>query len=221
MLWRALLNGLGGAGALMLGLVVFPALQVGGYPSSRAEAPRRLDVLPPRARTMAAWALGAYATLIAACALAYGVAGMSGFDAVAHALATVSTGGFSTHDASIGSFRSAGVEWTAMLFMISGAVPFAVFFRAWRGDPVAPWRSHEIRAFAAICLAAAAVLAVAAVAAEHPGPAAVREALFAAVSTLTTTGFAGRTGPHRARFRKRCCSGCSSWGAAGARRQAG
>ncbi|WP_460447987.1 TrkH family potassium uptake protein [Alsobacter sp. SYSU BS001988] len=190
LLWRAMLNGLGGAGALMLGVVVLPALQVGGAQVARVEAAPRRELLYPRARTMAGRILAAYAGLIAACAACYGLSGMSAFDAVAHALATVSTGGFSTHDASIGHFRSAGVEWTAILFMISGALPLAVFVRALRGDAGAPWRSHEIRAFGAVGLSAAALLALSlAASGAAPGPGLLREGLFAAVSTLTTTGF--------------------------------
>jgi trk system potassium uptake protein len=194
LLWRALLNGLGGAGALMLGVVVLPALQVGGAEIVRVESAPRRGVLSPRARMLAGRTLAAYAGLIVACAAAYALAGMGGFDAVTHALATVSTGGFSTHDASIGYFRSAGVEWAAILFMASGALPLAAFIRALRGEAVAPWRSHEIRALGGMAASGAVLLALSLAVSGDAGAGALREGLFAAVSAVTTTGFSVSNG---------------------------
>ena len=86
-----------------------------------------------------------YLSLSVLCALAYWAAGMSLFDAVAHAMTTLSTGGYSTSDGSIGNWPQLGVQWTSVLFMLAGALPFLLYVQALRGRPMELWRDPQVR----------------------------------------------------------------------------
>lgn len=192
--YRAQLQWLGGMGVIVLAVAILPMLGVGGMQLYRAETPGPLkdDKLTPRITETAKALWLIYLLLTLGCGVAFWLAGMSRFDAVTHSFATVSTGGFSTHDASLGHFRSPLIEGIAIAFMFLGAVNFSLHFLVWRGRR--PWlylRDAEFRAFTAI-LAALAVIVTATLffAGGTAEPLqAVRLAAFQTVSFLTTSGF--------------------------------
>jgi len=132
--YRQQMQWLGGMGVMVLAVAILPMLGVGGMQLYRAETPGPMndEKLTPRlmhtARTL--WLI--YLALTVACATAYGLAGMSLFDAVAHSFSTVSTGGFSPHDASLAYFNSPTIEVIAEVFMVLGGINFGVHFMAWR-----------------------------------------------------------------------------------------
>jgi len=132
--YRAQLHWLGGMGIIVLAVAVLPMLGIGGMQLYRAETPGPMknSKLTPRITETARvlWLL--YASLTAICGVAYWLAGMSPFDAVCHAMSTLSTGGFSTHDASIGHYHSLTIEVIAIVFMMIGAANFALHFTAWQ-----------------------------------------------------------------------------------------
>ncbi|NKN33001.1 TrkH family potassium uptake protein [Marichromatium bheemlicum] len=192
--YRQQLQWFGGMGLIVLGLAVMPLLGIGGMQLYRAEAPGPLkeEKLTPRltqtARTL--WTL--YLGLTLACALAYWLAGMTPFDALCHSLSTLSTGGFSTHDASIGYFASPAVEAVAVCFMLLAAINFAVHYAAWSTrDPGRYLRDTETRAFLALVLGC--VLLIGLVLRLEGGydglDESLRDALFEVVSVVTSTGF--------------------------------
>jgi trk system potassium uptake protein TrkH len=185
---------LGGAGVIVLALAILPVLAVGGMELYRAEASgiTKEDKLTPRIAdtARALWAI--YVGFTVLCAVAYRLAGMSTFDAIGHAYATVATAGFSTHDASIGHFDSIAIEVICVVFMLLGGVNFAVHFLAWRRrSPMSYLRDAEVRIylalFVAFTLAVAATL-VSTDATGTPGQA-LRQSTFQVASILTSTGF--------------------------------
>src|SRR5690606_1881970 len=129
LLWRALLQWIGGVGIIVTAVAVLPVLRVGGMQLFRMESSDKTEKARPRVSQVAAMLISIFVTLTAICALALMAAGMSMFDAVCHAMATVATGGFSTHDASIGYFDSAVVEWIIIVFMMLGGCTFALLAR--------------------------------------------------------------------------------------------
>ncbi|MCG6943651.1 MAG: TrkH family potassium uptake protein [Thiohalocapsa sp.] len=193
--YRQELQWLGGMGVVVLGLAIIPLLGIGGMQLYRAEAPGPLkeEKLTPRlvgtARSL--WLL--YLGLTAACALGYWLAGMSVFDAVSHSLSTVSTGGFSTHDDSIGYYNSPVVEGVSIVFMLLAAINFGLHFVVWNKlDPRLYLRDPEARSFLIFVFAVVLVVSLM-LWLEHvyPGPLkGVREAAFTVVSLVTSTGFA-------------------------------
>lgn len=191
LLWRALLQWLGGIGFIAIGIAVLPALRIGGMQLFQAESSERSEKILPRITQIAGAIMTAYVGLTALCAVAYGLAGMGGFDAVTHAMTTLSTGGYSTHDASIAFFGSPAIEWIAIVFMSAGAIPFMLYIRAIRGDAAALWRDTQVRWYCATLVAGSLMVAGwIAVRQEFPPQEALRAAAFNVVSVITTTGYA-------------------------------
>lgn len=148
--WRALSNWLGGMGVIVLALAILPMLGIGGMQLYKAETPgpsKDAKLTPRIAETAKAlWYIYVALTLI--CALAYRFAGMTWFDAICHSFATLATGGFSTHDASLGYFDSGLINSIAAIFIFLGAVNFSLFFVAWKDrSPRALLRDPELRFF--------------------------------------------------------------------------
>jgi len=143
--YRMQLQFMGGMGVVVLAVALLPMLGIGGMQLYRAETPGPMkeEKLTPRISETAKNLWLVYVGLSAACALAFWIAGMDPFDALTHAFSTLSLGGFSTHDASIGHFHSAPVEVVAGVFTLIAGVNFALHFLAWRslsvrvylGDP--------------------------------------------------------------------------------------
>jgi trk system potassium uptake protein TrkH len=179
-------------GIIVLAVAILPMLGVGGMQLYRAETPGPMkdSKLTPRITETAKALWLIYVGLSALCMVAYWYAGMSVFDAVCHAFATLATGGFSTHDASIAWFGSPLIEFIAIIFMFLAGVSFSLHFVAWR-RPGAYWRDPEFRGYSLILIAVAVLGTAILVASGHyisPGESA-RQAAFHVVSFMTTTGF--------------------------------
>ncbi len=192
--YRQQLQWLGGMGLIVLGVAVLPMLGIGGMQLYRAEAPGPLkeEKLTPRLAETARALWRLYLSLTLACALGYWLAGMGLFDAVAHSLATVSTGGFSTHDASIGYFHSAAVEAVGVVFMLLAAINFGVHYAVvLRRNPLLWLRDVEARTFLLFVLAVTLFVGLilrlqGGYEQWHPS---LRDATFEVVSVVTSTGF--------------------------------
>ena len=191
LLWRALLQWLGGIGIVVMAVAVLPMLQVGGMQLFRTESSDAPEKVLPRAAQIAAAIGSIYLLFTAICAIAYWLAGMTGFEAIAHAMTTIATGGFSTSDASFGHFTNPAVHWIAVVFMIVGSLPFVLYLQAVRGRPQAFWRDSQVRWFLAVLVVVIAVVA-ALLWSSNPGPlgTTLRLAAFNATSIITGTGYA-------------------------------
>ncbi|MGE0650552.1 MAG: TrkH family potassium uptake protein [Alphaproteobacteria bacterium] len=191
LLWRSLLQWIGGIGIVVTAIALLPLLQVGGMQLFRAESSDRSEKMFPRLKQVATALVGAYLGLTAICAIGLWTAGMSTFDAVNHAMTTLATGGYSTRDASIGFYRSAVIEGIIVFFMLLGGITFTVHVRVLRTGPAAYFRDEQVRLF--IGIVAAATLSIAAWTVLTQDMAihdALRGALFNVVSIVTTTGYA-------------------------------
>jgi len=191
LMWRALLQWLGGFGIIGTAIMILPYLRVGGMQLFQTESSDRSDRVLPRPGQTVAAIITVYVGLTLLCAACYLVAGMSLFDAVCHAFSTLATGGFSTHDASFAHFDSLTIQWIGVVFMASGAVPFLLYVRAVRGEPLALLRDSQVRAF--LLVLAVVILAITAwrmAYHEAPFPRALTEVAFNVTSVVTTTGFA-------------------------------
>ncbi len=190
LLWRALLQGLGGMGIIVFALAILPMLKIGGMQLFRAESSDRSENVLPRAKQLAAALSGVYILLTAACTFCLWLAGMDWFDAICHAPAAVSTAGLSTHDASIGYYNSIPIEVVTSLFMLLGGLPFAIYIQAMRGRPLALWRDTQVRWFLGIVCFSIATLTLWVHFTQHmPLGTALRHTSFNIISIITTTGF--------------------------------
>lgn len=192
--YRSQIEWLGGIGIVVLAVALLPMLGVGGMQLLRAETPGPVkdSKLTPRITETAKALWIIYLLLTVVCGLSYWAAGMTPFDAVAHAFTTVSTGGNSTHDASIGYYDNAVIEAIAVVFMFIGAVNFSLHFLAWRHQRLTSYlRDPEFRAFVRILLVSMTLYTVVLWLtrfAHEPGDA-LRLAVFHAVAMQTTSGF--------------------------------
>lgn len=191
LLWRAMLNGIGGLGIVVMAIILLPFLRVGGMQLFQSESSDKSEKILARAEQLVISTALVYGTLMLACALTYLLLGMGPFDAICHAMATVATGGFSTHDASFAFFRSPPIECAAIVFMIAGALPFVVMIKSLKNGPEALVNDEQVRGFLAfIALVSIVVACWLAIARELPPLDALRLAAFNVTSIITTTGFA-------------------------------
>lgn len=159
LLWRALLQWLGGIGIIVMALAVLPLLGVGGMQLFRMESSDQSEKAMPRAAQVAA-AIGIiYFALTLIWAAALWLAGLSGFDAIAHAMTTIATGGFSTHDASIAHFNSATVDFIITLGMFVGSLPFLLYLSIVRGRPGAFFRDSQVQWFVSVLVLVVVLMA--------------------------------------------------------------
>jgi trk system potassium uptake protein TrkH len=192
LLWRSLTHWLGGMGIMVLALAILPLLGVGGMQLFRAEVPGPVaERLTPRISQTAKLLWGVYVLLTGLETAALMIAGLSFFDAVCHAMATMATGGFSTRDASVGGYQSAAVEWIVIVFMFLAGTNFTLHYLALTRRVRAYWRDDEFRFYVGLLGIAAALMALPLLAISfyptlHDT---IRQAVFHAVAIMTTTGF--------------------------------
>lgn len=151
--YRQELQWLGGMGIIVLAVAVLPLLRMGGMQLYRAETPGPLkdEKLTPRIAHTARIFWFIYVSMTISCAFAYWLAGMSLFDAICHSMSTVSTGGFSTHDSSIGYFNSVPIEIITTIFMFLGAINFSIHYLAiYKKNLVSYLTNPEVRIFSLI-----------------------------------------------------------------------
>jgi trk system potassium uptake protein TrkH len=156
----------------------------------RTESSDRSEKVMPRVRQIATAIVAIYVGLTVVCAVCYWLAGMTVFDAVAHALTTVSTAGFSTYDASMGHWDSPAIHWIAILFMLSGAIPFVLYVRLLHGERDALWDSQVRTLFGFLLVVIAAIAVWLVVTGRYGLSDALRHSAFNVVSIVTTTGYA-------------------------------
>jgi len=192
--YRQQIHWFGGIGIVVLAVALLPVLRIGGMQLLKAETPGPVkdSKLTPRIAGTAKVLWLVYLALTAACALAYWMAGMSPFDAVGHSFATLSTGGFSTHDASFAYFDSPVIDAIAIAFMFAGAVNFSLHYFAWRSRSfVAYFTDPEFKAFVLVLGVAIVLYSAILWSSETKSEvtSAIRAAAFQVVSIQTSTGF--------------------------------
>ena len=188
LIWRALLQWLGGVGIIVMAMAVLPMLSVGGMQLFRTESFDTADKVVPRAAQLAGGIGLVYAGLTASWAIMLSFAGMSNFDAIAHAMTTIATGGYSTRTASIAAFDSVAIEWIVIAGMIVGSLPFAHYLAIVRGGWKPLLQDPQVRWFLALLASVVVVLIWYLSSDGMPVSVAIRQASFNAVSIMTGTG---------------------------------
>ena len=190
LLWRALLQWLGGIGIIVMAVAILPLLQVGGMQLFRMESSDTSEKVLPRAAQIAGATGGIYLILTFVCVGALWAAGMPLFDSFAHAMTTIATGGFSTSDGSVGHFNNATVDWIIVVFMLLGSLPFVLYLQAVRGRPLLLWRDSQVRWFLSIIVVS--VLSMTFWTSVETGRSladALRYCAFNVISIVTGTGY--------------------------------
>ena len=134
LLWRAIMQWLGGIGIVVMAITILPLLKVGGMQLFKMEGPDSTEKILPRTIEVAAIIISTYIVLTLLCGFFYWIFGMTVFDSVCHAMTTIATGGFSTHNDSIGFFKNSNIEIVASLFIILGSIPFISYLKFTQGN---------------------------------------------------------------------------------------
>lgn len=191
LLWRSLLQWLGGIGIIVMALAVMPLLRVGGMQLFRMESSDLSEKALPRAAQVAAAISVIYVALTMIWVGLLYFAGMSGFDAFAHAMTTIATGGFSTYNGSIGHFDSASIDAIVTVGMVIGSLPFLLYLMVLQGKPLNLIRDSQVQWFLTILAVIIVVVAGWLWLKNGENPIeALRFASFNVVSIMTGTGYA-------------------------------
>ncbi|KIN71751.1 Trk system potassium uptake protein [Sulfitobacter guttiformis KCTC 32187] len=189
LIWRAILQWLGGIGIIVVAMVFLPELRVGGMQIFKSESFDTLGKILPRAGQIATQISGLYVAFTLVCAMTYLSLGMDVFDATAHAMTTISTGGFANYDASFGVFQGP-LEYVAGVFMILAALPFVRYVQLINGNPMALHRDPQVRGFVITISVLIVMLVLLLEEGVHlDNEQAVREAFFNVTSIISGTGY--------------------------------
>lgn len=190
LLWRGILQWLGGIGIIVVAMVFLPELRVGGMQIFRSEGFETMGKILPRAQEIAGQISLIYVFLTCICALVYAGFGLGFFDAVVHAMTTIATGGFSNYDSSFATF-SGPAEYAASVFMILAALPFVRYVQLANGNTGSLWQDSQIRAFLATIFVLVVVMSAFLTSVfPHHWEQAFRESLFNITSIISGTGYA-------------------------------
>ena len=189
LLWRSLLQWLGGLGIVIVALIFLPVMKVGGMQFFRSEAFDTLGKVLPRATDISLALVEIYLVLTLACAMAYWLLGMPAFEAVNHALTTIATGGFATSDASFGAYGPA-LQYAAVVFMLLGGLPFIRYIQIAQGSFAPMWRDLQVRAYLRwTAYIVTAIVAYRTTQGDVLSEDLVRSVLFNTVSLFSGTGY--------------------------------
>lgn len=189
LLWRSLLQWLGGVGIIVMAMTIFPALRIGGMQLFHSEFSDRSEKILPRVSQIAAAILATYVSFTFICFFMLSLAGMPTFDAICHAMTAISTGGMSTKDASIAAFNSALIETILCFFMFIGGSALILYVRLWNGD----WkiiRDSQLRVYTYATFSSTVVLTLWYYSTQNqPFLSSIRHCGFAIISIITSTGY--------------------------------
>ncbi len=146
-LWRALLQWMGGIGIIVMALAVLPMLKIGGMQLFKVEGFDTSEKILPRATQISGSLTMIYVLFTMLCMIGYNLAGMGLFDALVHSMTTIATGGYSSHDLSIGYFNSLAIEINCMIFMIVGSIPFLLYLKGFQSGPWQLLKDQQVRGF--------------------------------------------------------------------------
>jgi trk system potassium uptake protein TrkH len=188
LLWRAILQWLGGIGIIVMAITLMPIMNVGGMQLFKISSNDSSEKILPKSKEIALRLIYIYSSLTIMCALTYWIFGMSIFDSLTHSMTTIATGGFSNYNESIGYFNSIPIEISSMLFIILGSLPFIVYIKFINGNKKIFTSDIQIRTFIKIILIAITILSIYLI--FYDGTKFnLRSIFFNVISILTGTGY--------------------------------
>ncbi len=152
LLWRAIMQWLGGIGIVVMAITILPLLKVGGMQLFKMEGPDTTEKILPRTIEVATIIISTYFVLTLTCGLLYWLFGMSIFDSICHAMTTIATGGYSTHNDSIGFFESSYIEIISSIFIVLGSIPFIAYLKFVKGNKKIFFQDMQIKGLIYILL---------------------------------------------------------------------
>ncbi len=188
LLWRALLQWLGGIGIIVMAITLMPIMNVGGMQLFKISSNDSSEKILPKSKEIALRLIYIYSGLTALCALSYWIFGMGKFDSLTHSMTTIATGGFSNYNQSIGYFNSVPIEISSMIFIILGSIPFITYIKFISGNKRIFLNDIQIRTFIKIIIISILILSIYLLF-NNNGNFSLRSIFFNTISILTGTGY--------------------------------
>ena len=188
LLWRALLQWLGGIGIIIMAITLMPIMNVGGMQLFKISNNDSSEKILPKSKEIAMRLIYIYSGLTSLCAMFYFIFGMSLFDSITHSMTTIATGGFSNYNESIGYFNSTSIEISAMIFILLGSLPFIAYIKFINGNKMIFFNDIQIQTFFKIILVSIVILSIY-LAISNLDTFSFMAILFNIISILTGTGY--------------------------------
>ena len=188
LLWRAILQWLGGIGIIVMAITLMPIMNVGGMQLFKITSNDSSEKILPKSKQIALRLIFIYLFLTTLCAFSYKMLGMNLFDSITHSMTTIATGGFSNYNESIGFFNSISIETSAMIFIILGSLPFIAYIKFLNGDKKIFFTDIQIKTFLKVVLISIIILSVFLIL-NNSAEFNFRSILFNIISILTGTGY--------------------------------
>ncbi len=188
LLWRAILQWLGGIGIIVMAITLMPIMNVGGMQLFKISSNDSSEKILPKSKEIALRLIYIYSGLTALCALSYWIFGMGKFDSLTHSMTTIATGGFSNYNQSIGYFNSVPIEISSMIFIILGSIPFISYIKFISGNKKIFLKDIQIRTFIKIIIISIIILSIYLFFNNNENFS-LRSILFNTISILTGTGY--------------------------------
>ena len=188
LLWRALLQWLGGIGIIVMAITLMPIMSVGGMQLFKISNNDSSEKILPKSKEIALRLIYIYSFLTLLCAISYKVLGMNVFDSLTHSMTTIATGGFSNYNESIGFFNSFSIEVSAMIFIILGSLPFIAYIKFLNGNKKIFFSDIQIKTFLKIVITSIVILLIYLII-SNSEQTNLRSVSFNVISILTGTGY--------------------------------
>ena len=188
LLWRALLQWLGGIGIIVMAITLMPIMNVGGMQLFKISSNDASEKILPKSKEIALRLIYIYSILTLLCAISYKILGMNFFDSLTHSMTTIATGGFSNYNESIGFFNSFSIEISAMVFIILGSLPFIAYIKFLNGNKKIFFSDIQIKTFIKVIFLSIVVLSVYLIFSDT-NELYLRSIFFNVISILTGTGY--------------------------------
>ena len=188
LLWRAILQWLGGIGIIIMAITLMPIMNVGGMQLFKVSNNDSSEKILPKSKEIALRLIYIYSSLTFLCGISYKVFGMSFFDSLTHSMTTIATGGFSNYNESIGFFNSVSIEISAMIFIILGSLPFIAYIKFISGNKKIIYKDSQIKSFLKIIIFSIIILSAYLII-NKSAEFSLRSVFFNIISILTGTGY--------------------------------
>ena len=188
LLWRAILQWLGGIGIIVMAITLMPIMNVGGMQLFKISSNDSSEKILPKSKEIALRLIYIYSALTAVCAISYWIFGMGKFDSLTHSMTTIATGGFSNYNQSIGYFNSIYIEISSMIFIILGSIPFLAYIKFLNGNKKIFTNDTQIKSFLKIIILSIIILSFYLVLTNNENYS-FRSIFFNTISILTGTGY--------------------------------
>jgi len=188
LLWRAILQWLGGIGIIVMAITLMPIMNVGGMQLFKISSNDSSEKILPKSKEIALRLIYIYLSLTTICAITYWIFGMGKFDSLTHAMTTIATGGFSNYNQSIGYFNNSSIEICSMIFIILGSLPFIAYIKFISGNKKIFLKDGQIKSFLKIIIISIFILSIYLIITNN-NEFSLRSVFFNTISILTGTGY--------------------------------